>query len=68
MDRHWGEHLGWSIAYARSNGVVSTSGRRVEQQKPADKPERQAPRAERAPEKYHIRHDPRRSGSDGVQQ
>jgi len=40
IDRHWGEHLGQSIAYARVNGVVPpwTEEFQKQQQKPADKP------------------------------
>jgi uncharacterized damage-inducible protein DinB len=40
IDRHWGEHLGQSIAYARVNGVVPpwTEEFQQQQQKPADKP------------------------------
>jgi len=40
IDRHWGEHLGQSIAYARINGVVPpwTEESQQQQQKPADKP------------------------------
>jgi uncharacterized damage-inducible protein DinB len=40
IDRHWGEHLGQSIAYARVNGIVPpwTAGFPQQQQKPADKP------------------------------
>jgi uncharacterized damage-inducible protein DinB len=40
IDRHWGEHLGQSIAYARVNGVVPpwTEEFQKRQQKPADKP------------------------------
>jgi uncharacterized damage-inducible protein DinB len=40
IDRHWGEHLGQSIAYARVNGVVPpwTEGFQQQQQKPAEKP------------------------------
>ena len=40
IDRHWGEHLGQSIAYARVNGVVPpwTEELQQQQQKPADKP------------------------------
>jgi uncharacterized damage-inducible protein DinB len=40
IDRHWGEHLGQSIAYARINGVVPpwTAEFQQSQQKPADKP------------------------------
>jgi len=39
-DRHWGEHLGQSIAYARINGVVPpwTEEAQQQQQKPAEKP------------------------------
>jgi uncharacterized damage-inducible protein DinB len=40
VDRHWGEHLGQSIAYARVNGVVPpwTAEFKQQQQKPAAKP------------------------------
>lgn len=39
IDRHWGEHLGQSIAYARVNGVVPPwTAESQQQQKPADKP------------------------------
>ncbi len=39
IDRHWGEHLGQSIAYARVNGVVPPWTQEFQQQqKPADKP------------------------------
>ncbi len=40
IDRHWGEHLGQSIAYARVNGIVPpwTEEFQQHQQKPADKP------------------------------
>jgi uncharacterized damage-inducible protein DinB len=39
IDRHWGEHLGQSIAYARVNGVVPPWTEEFQQQqKPADKP------------------------------
>jgi len=39
IDRHWGEHLGQSIAYARMNGVVPPWTEEFQQQqKPADKP------------------------------
>jgi uncharacterized damage-inducible protein DinB len=40
IDRHWGEHLGQSIAYARVNGIVPpwTEEFQQQQQKPADKP------------------------------
>jgi uncharacterized damage-inducible protein DinB len=40
IDRHWGEHLGQSIAYARVNGVVPpwTEESQQQQQKSADKP------------------------------
>jgi uncharacterized damage-inducible protein DinB len=40
IDRHWGEHLGQSIVYARVNGVVPpwTEEFQKRQQKPADKP------------------------------
>ncbi len=40
IDRHWGEHLGQSIAYARVNGVVPpwTQEFQQQQQKPAEKP------------------------------
>ncbi len=39
IDRHWGEHLGQSIAYARVNGVVPPwTQESQQQQKPADKP------------------------------
>lgn len=40
IDRHWGEHLGQSIAYARVNGVVPpwTEEFQQQQQKPTDKP------------------------------
>ena len=40
IDRHWGEHLGQSIAYARVNGVVPpwTEELQQQQQKPAEKP------------------------------
>jgi uncharacterized damage-inducible protein DinB len=40
IDRHWGEHLGQSIAYARVNGIVPpwTAEFQQQQQKPADKP------------------------------
>jgi uncharacterized damage-inducible protein DinB len=40
IDRHWGEHLGQSIAYARMNGIVPpwTEEAQKQQQKPADKP------------------------------
>jgi uncharacterized damage-inducible protein DinB len=39
IDRHWGEHLGQSIAYARVNGVVPPwTAEFQQQQKPADKP------------------------------
>jgi uncharacterized damage-inducible protein DinB len=40
VDRHWGEHLGQSIAYARINGIVPpwTEEFQQQQQKPADKP------------------------------
>ena len=40
IDRHWGEHLGQSIAYARINGVVPpwTDELQQQQQKPAAKP------------------------------
>ena len=39
IDRHWGEHLGQSIAYARVNGIVPpwTEEFQQQQQKPADK-------------------------------
>ena len=39
IDRHWGEHLGQSIAYARVNGIVPpwTEEAQKQQQKPADK-------------------------------
>jgi uncharacterized damage-inducible protein DinB len=38
IDRHWGEHLGQSIAYARVNGVVPPWTQEFQQQqKPADK-------------------------------
>ena len=38
IDRHWGEHLGQSIAYARVNGVVPPwTAESQQQQKPADK-------------------------------
>lgn len=42
IDRHWGEHLGQSIAYARVNGVVPpwTAEFQQQQQKPADRPKR----------------------------
>ena len=39
IDRHFGEHLGQSIAYARINGVVPPWTEEFQQQqKPADKP------------------------------
>lgn len=39
IDRHWGEHLGQSIAYARVNGIVPPWTEEFQQQKkPADKP------------------------------
>jgi uncharacterized damage-inducible protein DinB len=40
VDRHWGEHLGQSIAYARMNGVVPpwTEEFQQQQQRPAEKP------------------------------
>jgi hypothetical protein len=39
IDRHSGEHLGPSIAYARVNGVVPPWTEEFQQQqKPADKP------------------------------
>src|SRR5215472_8280296 len=40
VDRHWGEHLGQSIAYARVSGVVPpwTEEFQHQQQKPAEKP------------------------------
>src|SRR5262249_16909371 len=40
IDRHWGEHLGQSIAYARMNGVVPpwTEEFQKQQQKPPEKP------------------------------
>ncbi len=40
IDRHWGEHLGQSIAYARMNGVVPpwTEEFQQQQQKPPEKP------------------------------
>jgi len=40
IDRHWGEHLGQSIAYARVNGVVPpwTEEFQQQQQKPPEKP------------------------------
>lgn len=39
IDRHWGEHLGQSIAYARVNGVVPPWTEEFQQQqKPPDKP------------------------------
>jgi len=40
IDRHWGEHLGQSIAYARVNGVVPpwTEESQRQQLKPAEKP------------------------------
>ena len=40
VDRHWGEHLGQSIAYARINGVVPpwTEEFQQQQQKAAEKP------------------------------
>lgn len=38
IDRHWGEHLGQSIAYARVNGVVPPWTEEFQQQqKPSDK-------------------------------
>lgn len=39
IDRHWGEHLGQSIAYARANGIVPpwTEEFQQQQQKPSDK-------------------------------
>jgi uncharacterized damage-inducible protein DinB len=38
IDRHWGEHLGQSIAYARMNGVVPPWTAEFQQQQPAAKP------------------------------
>jgi len=40
VDRHWGEHLGQSIAYARINGVVPPWTEEFQQQlqKAAEKP------------------------------
>jgi len=38
IDRHWGEHLGQSIAYARINGVVPPWTAEFQQQQPAAKP------------------------------
>jgi uncharacterized damage-inducible protein DinB len=39
IDRHWGEHLGQSIAYARVNSVVPPWTEEFQrQQKPTDKP------------------------------
>jgi uncharacterized damage-inducible protein DinB len=41
IDRHWGEHLGQSIAYARVNGVVppwTEEFQQQQQRKPTDKP------------------------------
>jgi len=39
VDRHWGEHLGQSIAYARINGVVPPWTEELQQQqKAAEKP------------------------------
>lgn len=39
IDRHWGEHLGQSIAYARVNGVVPPwTEESQRQQTPADRP------------------------------
>jgi len=39
IDRHWGEHLGQSIAYARINGIVPPWTEEFQQQqKPAEKP------------------------------
>jgi len=39
IDRHWGEHLGQSIAYARVNGVVPPwTEESHQQQKPTEKP------------------------------
>jgi uncharacterized damage-inducible protein DinB len=39
IDRHWGEHLGQSIAYARMNGIVPPWTEEFQQQqKPDEKP------------------------------
>lgn len=38
IDRHWGEHLGQSIAYARMNGVVPPWTEEMQKQQPAAKP------------------------------